>query len=274
MKTFEASIFFLAFLSLSGCNKLARGVDDKELRPTPIEMKNFVEEVKRDLVFVEGGEYLMGDYGLEYGPEQMSYDLDKDSRPVHKVKLSTFSIARFKISNKEFEMYLKSNGLNLRSFEVGAIQEKWKNIHSLPDLPAHMDWHEAERYCSWLAKVSNPPFSLPTEAQWEYAARSRGQFLMVATDDGTYKQTNDDFTEYGGGPKGINISTSRDRRDFARQMGWSTGGAYALAGGQPPPIHWAFMPCRIMGWSGLRIGMTKIIISTPLKLTPRGRKHQ
>ncbi|HDS1748415.1 TPA: SUMF1/EgtB/PvdO family nonheme iron enzyme, partial [Pseudomonas putida] len=153
MKIFKVSIFFLVFLSLSGCDQLASDIDYKELKITPREMKHFVEEVKRDLVFVEGGEYLMGDYGLQYGAEQMSYDGDEDSRPVHKVKLSTFSIARFKVSNKEFEMYLKSNGLDLRSFEEGDRQEDWKNIHSLPNLPAHMDWYEADRYCNWLAKV-------------------------------------------------------------------------------------------------------------------------
>jgi sulfatase modifying factor 1 len=223
VKIFKRSIFFLVFLNLSGCDQLASGVDYKEVRVTPIETKNFVEEIKRNLVFVEGGEYLMGDYGLQYGAEQLPYDGDEDSRPVHKVKLSAFSIARFKISNKEREMYLRSNGLNLRSFGEGDEQEDWKNIHSLPGLPAHLDWYEADRYCNWLAKVSDLPFSLPTEAQWEYAARSRGKFLMVATDDGTYRQTNDDFTKDGGGPKGINISTSRDRKEFARKMGWRTG---------------------------------------------------
>lgn len=128
MKIFKVSIFCLVFLSLSGCDQLASGVDYKDLGITPIEMKHFVEEVKRDLVFVEGGEYLMGDYGLEYGPEQMSYDSDGDSRPVHKVKLSTFSIARFKISNKEFEMYLKSSGLKLRSFEVGGYRKSGRTL--------------------------------------------------------------------------------------------------------------------------------------------------
>ncbi|AZE72291.1 serine/threonine kinase [Pseudomonas synxantha] len=223
MNIFKVSIFFMVFLNLSGCDQLASVDDFKEVKITSVEMKEFVEGIKRDLVFVEGGEYLMGDYGLQYGAEQLPYDSDEDSRPVHKVKLSAFSIARFKISNKEREMYLKSNGLNLRSFGEGDRQEDWKNVHSLPSLPAHMDWYEAESYCSWLAKVSHLPFALPTEAQWEYAARSRGQFLMVATDDGTYKQTNDGFTKDGGGPKGINISTSRDRKEFARKMGWRTG---------------------------------------------------
>ncbi|MNE30389.1 Serine/threonine-protein kinase pkn1 [compost metagenome] len=185
------------------------------------------------MVFVEGGEFLMGDYGVQHGPERLPYDSDKDSKPLHKVELSNFSIDRFKITNKDFQFYLSYNGLTLRTVDEGN-QENWSDISTAPDTPAHLDWYEADRYCSWLAKISDLPFSLPTEAQWEYAARSRGQFLMVATDDGTYKTDRRPSTS-NDGPRGINISTYQDRADFAKQMGWKTRGLTPLPVDRFPP---------------------------------------
>jgi formylglycine-generating enzyme required for sulfatase activity len=163
----------------------------------------------------------MGDYGLQYGPERLPYDSDKDSKPLHTVELSSYSINKFKVTNAEYQFYLNSNGLKLREQGM-ASKEKWDSINSAPNTPAHVDWYEAEQYCNWLASVTELPFALPTEAQWEYAARSRGQFLMVATDDGTYKaepsSKRSEFYE----PKGINISSNGDRVAFAKKMGWKT----------------------------------------------------
>lgn len=46
------------------------------------------------------------------------------------------------------------------------------------------NYGEAEGYCAWLAERTGLPFALPTEAQWEYAARSRGREVPYATDTG------------------------------------------------------------------------------------------
>jgi len=184
------------------------------------EVDQFVKAIKRNLVFVEGGEFLMGDFGSQYGPGRLPYDGDEDSKPLHKVRLSSYSIDKFKVTNKNFQFYLDYKGLKLRSVDDGN-QENWIDINAEPTTPAHMDWYEAEQYCAWLAQVSNIPFALPTEAQWEYAARSRGRFLMVATNDGTYKTDRRPVTEHDG-PRGINISSSWDREAFAKEMGWKT----------------------------------------------------
>ena len=222
---------FLLF-AVAGCER------SPELSNTSFEERSsqdfqaFIKGIKSNLVFVEGSEFLMGDYGVQYGPERLSYDSDKDSKPLHKVELSSYSINKYKIANEEFQFYLKSNGLVLRQ-DAG---NDFKIISAAPTTPAHMDWFEAEQYCSWLADISGLPFGLPTEAQWEYAARSRGQFLMVATDDGTYKATDDAVTEdWKDGPKGINISSSWDRKIFAKEMGWKTGTFTPLPVDRFPP---------------------------------------
>ncbi|MND96260.1 Serine/threonine-protein kinase pkn1 [compost metagenome] len=191
----------------------------------------FVEDLKSNLVFVEGGEFLMGDYGMEHGPERLPYDADKDSKPLHQVQLTSYSMDKFKVTNHAFQLYLNHNGLQLREYFPGSSFEKFSVP---PNLPAHMDWYEAEKYCKWLADISDLPFALPTEAQWEYAARSRGQFLMVATDDGTYRVAGERIPGEQG-LRGINISSIWNREAFAKEMGWKATGLTPLPVDQFPP---------------------------------------
>jgi formylglycine-generating enzyme required for sulfatase activity len=203
------------FWILQGCEQSVEPVDDEDV-------VKLVAAVKKNLVFVEGGLYLMGDFGPQYAPERAPYDWDKDSKPLHEVELSSYSISKFKVSNSEFQVYLRSNDFKLR--ENGAVfKSDWQSISSHPNTPAHLDWYEAEQYCNWLASVSKLPFALPTEAQWEFSARSRGQFFMVSTDDGTYKSEPQSMRTSNYSPRGINISSNGDRSEFAKKMGWSTG---------------------------------------------------
>ncbi|MFJ3487340.1 formylglycine-generating enzyme family protein [Pseudomonas sp. NPDC090202] len=198
------------------------------------ELQSFITKLKSDLVFVEGGEFLMGDFGLEHAPERLPYDMKKHSRPLHRVELGSYSISRYKVSNSEFQFYLKANSLKLREKGTSPKSE-WDQMNSLPNTPAHVDWYESESYCNWLAKVTDLPFALPTEAQWEYAARSRGQFLMVATDDGTYKAEPYDLVTENYYPKGINISSSGNKIEFGKKMGWSTDDVSPLPIDMFPP---------------------------------------
>jgi formylglycine-generating enzyme required for sulfatase activity len=224
---------FISFGLAAGCDSAVKAPGISLQDNFSPELQQFIDKVKQNLVFVEGGEFLMGDYGTEYGPERLPYDPDKDSKPVHRVELDSYSIDRFKVTNEAFRLYLKANGLQLRVLD-SSEQSEWEAMSAVDNIPAYLDWFEAERYCSWLAKTTGLPFALPTEAQWEYAARSRGQFLFVATNDGTYKITQHPVTEFDG-PRGINISTRWDRIAFGKEMGWNSRSFTPLPVDRFPP---------------------------------------
>ena len=225
------SASLLVSFTLTGCEQIEKPVARSDRGGAPNELEELVRTVKNNLVFVEGGEFLMGDYGVEHGPERLPYDADKDSKPLHQVQLTSYSMDKFKVTNHAFQLYLRQNGLQLRQDSAG---DNFEIFSAPPSLPANMDWYEAEKYCKWLADISDLPFALPTEAQWEYAARSRGQFLMVATDDGTYRVARERVPgEHG--LRGVNISSTWNRQAFADEMGWDTEGLTALPVDQFPP---------------------------------------
>jgi formylglycine-generating enzyme required for sulfatase activity len=230
MRAIPCLPIILIALTLDGC----RPTDAPAKAGVEKELQAFAKRIEDNLIFVEGGEFLMGDFGLEHAPERLPYDRDKHSRPLHKVELSNYLIAKYKTTNAEYQFYLKANNLKLR--EDGRVDEdSWREINSTPDTPAHVSWYEAENYCSWLGEVTKQPYALPTEAQWEYAARSRGQFLMVATDDGTYKAEPRYLTTEDYDPKGINISSYGNRLAFAKKQGWKHTGPGALPVDMFPP---------------------------------------
>ncbi|WP_191832041.1 formylglycine-generating enzyme family protein [Pseudomonas fluorescens] len=232
LRSLSLALFVLVFVS--GCEQAANEDGYAHSEVSADELLGFISQVKGSLVFVEGGEFLMGDYGAQHSPERLPYDGGKDSKPLHGVKLTSYSIDKFKVRNKDYQFYLRFHGLNLRQ-DVGG-GGKYALTSVPPDNPAHMDWYEANQYCNWLADVSGLPFSLPTEAQWEYAARSRGKFMIVATDDGTYKAVRHVVEANGRTDiKGVNISGPWDRKLFAEQMGWNTGGLTPLPVDSFPP---------------------------------------
>jgi len=134
-----------------------------------------VTKVKRTLRPLKGGTFDMGDWG---GKSGLPYDMDRHSKPLHKVTLDGFSMMAYKVTYEDFDVFTDATGnerINMEKFNL-------KNRS--PNQPAGISWYGAKAYCLWLGKMTRLPFDLPTEAQWEYAARSGGKRVLFATDNG------------------------------------------------------------------------------------------
>ncbi len=240
--TIRTCLMLLAVVPLISCDQQKQAA--KVPQKPGAELSNFIAEIKENLVYVEGGEFLMGDYGEQYGPEHLPYDARQHSKPLHKVELTGYSIGKFKTSNKEYQFYLAYNNLPGRDINLSSgIAQLWREVNMTPETPAHVDWFEAENYCQWLAVITELPFSLPTEAQWEYAARSRGGFVIVPTDDGTIQIKE---------RKGINITTSDDRKVFAREQGTSLGILSPMPRDARPPNPLGIYDMAGNGWEWIK----------------------
>jgi sulfatase modifying factor 1 len=150
----------------------------RDPEPTAEELKRFLTNTKINMVFLKGGTFEMGDWGTEVNKQGLPFDHALDSKPLHKVTLSGFSIGKYPVTYAEFDMFTAA--LRLPRINQEDIAESYRK----PDNPASVTWQGAKDYCQWLGKQTGQAFDLTAEAQWEYAARSGGQRHLYPTDNG------------------------------------------------------------------------------------------
>lgn len=138
-----------------------------------------VQTALDNLVFVEGGSYMMGDGGYPGEGGRAYWSPWNDNFPVHKVTLDSFSISKYEVTWWEYDVF--NDLIGKGPFQM-IRSHKYYRRDNFP--VGNVTWQQALDYCLWLGEKTGLPFSLPTEAQWEYAARSRGQNVGYATDNG------------------------------------------------------------------------------------------
>lgn len=147
-----------------------------------------------DWALVNGGTFEMGDYiGDGYS----------DQRPVHNVKLDSYYIMKKEVTVAQFEKFINETGYktladrtgssevwlensrkskentNWRCNEIGEQRKQEEYNHPV----VHVTWDDANEYCKWLSKKEGKTVRLPTEAEWEYAAREEGKRVKFAGTD-------------------------------------------------------------------------------------------
>jgi formylglycine-generating enzyme required for sulfatase activity len=172
MNKYSIAIYLLIILAVISCKE----------NPTEPKQEEFIKHalvlIDKDLTFTMGNSW--------------GNPVEANEIPAHTVTLSPYYIGKYEVTNGEYFDFVKDNGYKDSSYWS---PDGWKLIKELNMThPIHWDssetpwsnyqysnqermpicnifWWEAEAYCKWLSKKTGDNYSIPTEAQWERAAR-------------------------------------------------------------------------------------------------------
>ena len=179
------------------------------------------------MVRIPEGSFLMGS---EVGQD--------NERPVHRVWVDAFELAACQVTNAEYAQFLRATGHR--------APLHWGDANfSHPEQPVVApSWFDAVAYCEWLSRMTQRRYRLPTEAEWERAARGGAEQKLFPWGDAPPESLANYATRW---------RTAPDR--------WATPN-------EIPTASWTLArTCT----NGAPIGMTRIIIASRRSATPRER---
>jgi len=111
---------------------------------------SILQNLMNNMVAVEGGTFQMG------GTEEQGESVYLNERPVHEVTLSSFSIGKYEVTQEEWEAVMGANPSKVKGKKHPVEQ---------------VSWEDCQIFIQKLNELTGETFRLPTEAEWEFAAR-------------------------------------------------------------------------------------------------------
>ncbi len=114
-----------------------------------------------EFVRVPAGEFLMGS---DPAKDKLAHDSEQ---PQHRLHVPEFYIARTPLTNTQYAAFVKGTKHDVPEHWRNGKAPSGKENHPV----VHISWHDAIAFCEWLSQETGQSFGLPTEAEWEKAAR-------------------------------------------------------------------------------------------------------
>ena len=115
-----------------------------------------VTQLLNSFVYIPGGSFMMGSTDNEYGWAQYT-------TPVHEVTLQAFDIGVYEVTQSQYQAVMGTNPSYFQGTSYPGSENKPVETVS---------WYDARAFCTALSELTGRTFTLPSEAQWEYACRA------------------------------------------------------------------------------------------------------
>jgi formylglycine-generating enzyme required for sulfatase activity len=144
-----AALVFIAATAYFISNN--KGKSDNQKSDSTEHLNPVIESLIKNMVEVEGGTFTMG------CTSEQGNNCKKNEIPMHSVQLNSFYIGRFEVTQEQWDAVMGSNP---------------SRFNDCADCPVeNISWDDAQYFINKLNSMTEKEFRLPTEAEWEYAAR-------------------------------------------------------------------------------------------------------
>lgn len=148
-----------------------------------------------EMVKIPAGNFIMGvtpdKEGIEAKPEFAAMKRTGRAVPQHRVTVSAFALGKYPVTVAEYKAFVAATGYTsgdeCEIYAQDPKDKRWKMMHGsyswrdpgFPQTDRHpavcISWPDAKAYVAWLSKKTGHTYRLPSEAEWEYAARAGTQ---------------------------------------------------------------------------------------------------